>query len=159
MRNLLILFVLSICLWSCNNSNTPRANSFEDVDGLLYFEPPETGSVVFLVFLPAKRGSKINVSDLDFNNYREGMKFITVNRQISKQLYRSNFEITSIKGRNQRIYIIPKAKIYYHIEKNYEGVSLVSELQCDTLVYRGKNISISHYYNYVELDSIKINRE
>lgn len=157
MRNLYVLPVLLVFFCSCNKTSIPAANSFENVDGLLYFEPPETGSVVFLVFLPAKRGSKINVNDLDFNNYREGMKFITVNRQISKQLYRSNFEITSIKGRNQKIYIIPKAKIYYHIEKNYEGVSLVSELQYDTLVYRGKNISVSHYYNYVELDSIEIN--
>ncbi|WP_349784761.1 hypothetical protein [Pedobacter sp. ASV1-7] len=63
MKNLFIYLIGIFFLSSCINEDKITSNSFKDVDGILYYEKPETGSV-FILFLPfAKKNPKLTLKD------------------------------------------------------------------------------------------------
>jgi hypothetical protein len=161
MKKLSLVLILFYFLAACNHDRLPLSKSFENVDGLLYFELPETGSTISAVFFPVNtKKADINLSDLDTVNFKIGMKFNISNRRIQDKLYKSDRHEAILKGDIDRtIFLVGKTRIYYHINKPVfsETNSMIRELRSDTLLYLNKPIVLKYYFNRIEIDSIKIN--
>lgn len=160
MRVFFILLGLLVLLDSCTNKTGVTSSTFNEVDGFLYYEKPETGSVVYAVFLPfSKKNVNLNLKNLDSNDYENGIKFSTANSIIKDRLYLEKSQKLILKaGINRQVYLLPRAKIYFHIEKSTfpEDTGMDESIQLDTLVYMDKKLKFKYRFGWITLDSIKV---
>jgi hypothetical protein len=159
------LFVCLICIFflsSCTNEDKITSNSFNDVDGVLYYEKPVTGSVVYAVFLPfVKKNAKFNLRRFDCNDYKNGIKFGTANGLIKDKLYSVKHQKFLLKsgGEDHAVYLLSNVKIYFHIDKpTFQEENVIEkDLQLDTLVCMNKHIKFKYNVSWITIDSIKAN--
>lgn len=148
-----LLFLFSSC------TNKVTVDNFVGIDGLLYYEKPETGSVVYAVFLPfSKKSANLDLQNLDSNDYENGIKFGTANSLIKSKLYSEKCEKLILKGGiDRQVYLLPQARVYFHVDESiYNEDNVIEEtIKVDTLVYKGKQLKFKYRFSWVELDSIK----
>lgn len=162
MRSLFICLIGVFFLSSCINEDKITSNSFKDVDGVLYYEKPETGSVVYAVFLPfAKKNAKFNPARFDFNDYKNGIKFGTANGLIKDKLYSLKHQrfILKSNGGDHVVYLLSNVRIYFHIDTpTYQEENVIEkDLRLDTLVYMNKYLKFKYNVSWITIDSIKAN--
>lgn len=159
MKNSLITLFLVLFFSACLNNDA--SDNFKDVNGLLYYEKPETGPVAYAVFLPfTKNNGKSSFDMLDSNDYREGIKFGIANSLIKAKLYsESNQKVTLKGGIDRTVYFLSNATIYFHIDKEvYREEDVIDKnLQSDTLVFENKQMRFKYRFSWIRIDSIKTN--
>lgn len=159
MKNLLICLIVLLFFTACFNNDAP--DNFKGVNGLLYYEKPETGPVAYAVFLPfTKNNGKFSFDILDSNHYRDGIKFGIANSFIKAKLYsESNQKLTLKGGIDRTVYFLSDATIYFHIDKERVRVEDVMDknLQSDTLISEKKQMRFKYRFGWIAIDSIKAN--
>jgi len=160
MRNLFIYIAIIVFSSSCTNREKgERLTDFEDVEGMLYYQKPQEGSTVYALFMPYKNDSRgIDFTAAKF--FEKGIKFSTANGLIKDKLYAADFKKAILKGGIDReVYVLPKAKIYFHINKPYytEQNVIDEEIKSDTLIYQGKSLILKYRGSFLVIDSVKAN--
>lgn len=157
MRKILI-YVFVIILSSCSNKDGMKSDKFRDVAGILYYEKPETGSLVNIVFVPfAQNNNVINFKRLSSIDFEYGIKFGTANNLIKDRLYSLKRQKLIIKdGLYRTVYLIPKVKIYFHTERSalIGNDVLEKDINVDTLVQKNNYLLLKYRYGGIVLDSI-----
>lgn len=158
MKNLFIYISFVLFSASCmTKEKEKRLADFKNVEGILYYEKPETGSIVYAVFLPSN-GKNVEIDFTKKNNFKNGIKFSTANSIIKDKLYVAKYQKAILKGGIDReVYLLPKAKIYFHIDTpNFSEKNVIErDLQSDTLIYMNKNLILKYRYSWLVIDSIK----
>lgn len=159
MRNLFIYMTIILFSASCTSREKgQKLEDFENIEGILYYQKPETGSTVYAFFLPS-RNNNARTDITSANYFENGIKFSTTNSLIKDELYAAKYQKAILKGGIDReIYLLPKAKIYFHINKPYfsEKDVMEKDLKSDTLVYMNKNIVFKYRFSYLVIDSIRV---
>lgn len=163
MRKFCIFLGISFFVISCTYGEKITSDSFKDVDGLLYYEKPETGPVVYAVFLlVTKKGANLDLQNLDANDFGNGIKFNVSNGLMKDKLYAEKHRKLLLKGGIDRpIYLLSNAKIYFHIDESTFSKDNVIEqnIQTDTLFYLGKDIKFNYRFSWITIDSIRVNTQ
>ena len=150
---------LILFLASCTNREKgQKLEDFENIEGILYYQKPENGSTVYALFLPSKNtNAGINIKAANY--FENGIKFSTANSLIKDKLYAAKYQKAILKGGIDReVYLLPKAKIYFHINKPYfsEKDVMEKDLKSDTLVYMNKDLILKYRFSWLVIDSIRI---
>lgn len=156
-----IYLAIVIFFSSCINNDKLMLNSFKDVAGFLYYEKPETGPIVYAVFLPfAKNKARFNFKKLDFTDYKDGIKFGIAGNLIKDKLYSAKYQKLTLKGGVDRtVYLISNVNIYFHFDTSIFNEKNVVEkhFQMDTLVCMNEHMKFKYRFSWITLDSIKVN--
>jgi len=98
-----------IILSSCSNKDGMKSDEFRDVAGILYYEKPETGSLVNIVFVPFSQNNNVgNFKKLNSKDFDYGIKFGTANNLIKDRLYSLKRQKLILKDGLYRIVTLPK---------------------------------------------------